>query len=165
MKNFNKNIVLIGLSGCGKTTIGKIIAERLSLPFYDVDEYIENKENKLIKDIFLLGEGYFRKLETIAIGEINKKCPIVISTGGGAVKSSCNMEILQNNSIIFFINRPIENIVKDIDISCRPLLADDISKIYKLYEERYNLYKKYSNFEVLNDKNIDDVVNKIIKLI
>lgn len=165
MRNFNKNIVLIGLSGCGKTTIGKIIAERLLLPFYDVDEYIENKENKLINDIFILGEGYFRKLETKAIGEISKKCPIVISTGGGAVKSPCNMETLQKNSIVFFINRPIQNIVTDIDISSRPLLAGDISKIYKLYEERYDLYKKYSNFEVLNDKNLDDVVNKIITLI
>ncbi|MFL0269715.1 shikimate kinase [Candidatus Clostridium radicumherbarum] len=165
MKNFNKNIVLIGLSGCGKTSIGKMIAEKLLLPFYDVDEYIEKKENKLIKDIFLLGEVYFRKLETTAIEEISKKCPIVISTGGGVVKVLSNMETLQKNSIIFFINRPIENIIQDIDISNRPLLSGDVSKIYKLYEERYDLYKKNSNFEVLNDKNLEDVVNKIIKLI
>ncbi|MFL0246834.1 shikimate kinase [Candidatus Clostridium stratigraminis] len=165
MKSLNKNIALIGLSGCGKTTIGEIVAERLFLPFYDVDDYVEKKENKLIKNIFLLGEDYFRKLETEAIEEISKKCPIVISTGGGVVKAQCNMETLQKNSIIFFINRPIENIIKDIDISNRPLLADDISKIYKLYEERYYLYKKYSNFEVLNDNKLEDVVNKIIKLI
>jgi len=165
MSNINKNIVLIGLPGCGKTCIGRMVAERLLLAFYDVDEFIEKKEGKLIKDIFLSGEDYFRNLESHAIEEISKKCPLVISTGGGAVKVPYNMEILQKNSIIFFINRPIENITQDIVISRRPLLAGDITNIYKLYEERYPLYKKYSDIEVINDKDLVNVVNKIIELI
>lgn len=163
--NINKNIVFIGLPGCGKTSIGKIIAKRLLLPFYDVDEYIEEKEEKLVKEIFIQGEDYFRKLESQAIKEISENCPSVISTGGGSVKVPYNMETLQKNSMVFFINRPLENIIQDIDISTRPLLADDVTKLYNLYEERYHLYKKYCDIEVLNDIDFQSVVDKIIKLI
>jgi shikimate kinase len=163
--NIDKNIVFIGISGCGKTTIGKKVAEKLSLPFYDVDEYVEKKAGKLIKEIFLQGEDYFRKLESQAINELSKNCPCVISTGGGAVKVSSNMETLKKNSIIFFINRPIENILQDIDISIRPLLTGDVTKLYNLYEERYPLYKKYSDIEVLNDIEVQELEGKIIGLI
>jgi shikimate kinase len=163
--NINKNIVFIGLSGCGKTSIGRIVAERLLLPFYDVDEYIVEKEGKVINEIFLQGEDYFRKLESQAIKELSEKCPSVISTGGGSVKIPYNMETLQKNSKIIFINRPLEKIIQDIDISSRPLLAGDIAKIYNLYQERYHLYKKYCNIEVLNDIDFQGIVDRIIKLI
>lgn len=161
----NKNIVFIGMPGCGKTCIGREVAKRLSLSFYDVDEYIENKSGKLIKDIFLDGEDSFRKLESEAIKDISENCPSVISTGGGSVKLPENMKALQKNSIIIFINRPVEKIIEDIDISTRPLLTDDIKRLYKLYEERYNLYKSYCKIEVLNDMPLESVIDKIIKLI
>lgn len=168
MKNklsINKNIVFIGMPGCGKTSIGREIAKRLSLSFYDVDEYIEKKTGKLIKEIFLDGEAYFRKLESEAIKDISENCPCVISTGGGSVKIPDNMKALQKHSIIIFINRPVEKIIKDIDIITRPLLADDINRLYKLYEERYNLYKDYSDIEVLNDIDLESVIDRTIKLI
>jgi shikimate kinase len=161
----DKNIVFIGLPGCGKTSIGRKVAEKLSLPFYDVDEYIEKKEGKQIKEIFLKGESYFRKLESQAIEEISENNLCVISTGGGSVKVSSNMETLKQNSLIFFINRPIENILKDIDITIRPLLIEDASKLYNLYKERYPLYKKYCDIEVINDIGLDEVVDKVIRLI
>lgn len=161
----NKNIVFIGLPGSGKTSIGKLVSERLLLPFYDVDAYIEKKEGRLIREIFLQGEDYFRTLESQAIKEISELCPSVISTGGGSVKIPSNMEILQKNSTIFYINRPIENIIQDIDISSRPLLAEGIQKLYRLYEERYPLYKKYSDMEVLNDATFQEVVANIVELI
>lgn len=160
-----KNIAFIGLSGCGKTSIGKAVAKQLSLPFYDVDEYIEKKEGKLIKEIFQQGEDHFRRLEGEAIKEISRNYSAVISTGGGSVKVPSNMEILHKNSIIFFINRPIENILTDIDISTRPLLAEGASKLYALYKERYPLYKKYSDIEVLNDCSFEEIVDKVVQLI
>lgn len=161
----NKNIVFIGMPGCGKTSIGREVAKKLSLSFYDIDEYIEKKTGKLIKEIFLDGEAYFRKLESEAIKEISENCPSVISTGGGSVKVPENMKALQKHSIIIFINRPIEKIIENIDISTRPLLADDINRLYKLYEERYNLYKSYCNIEVLNDIDLESVIDKIVELI
>lgn len=161
----NKNIVFIGMPGAGKTSIGKAVAEKLQLPFYDVDIYIENKEGKLIKEIFQHGEEHFRKIESQAIIEISQHCPSVISTGGGAVKISSNMEVLRENSVIFFLNRPVENILQDIDISVRPLLAGDVSRIHNLFKERYPLYKKYCDVEVVNDMNFDSVVDKILQCI
>lgn len=159
----NKNIVFIGMPGSGKTSIGEAVAEKLQLPFFDVDIYIEKKEEKSIKDIFQSGEEYFRNIESQAVAEIIQHCPCVISTGGGVVKNFYNMETLQKNSIIFFINRPIENILQDIDISTRPLLVEGTFKIYKLYEERYALYKKYCNIEILNDMDFQKVVEKILQ--
>lgn len=162
--NINRNIVFIGLSGCGKTSIGKAVARKMSLPFYDVDEYVERKEGRMIKEIFLRGEDYFRKLESLSVKELSKKCPSVISTGGGAVMIPSNMEVLKKNSIIFFINRPIENIFQDIDISNRPLLSDGPSKLYKLYNERYPLYKKYCDIEIQNDSDFQDIVDRIVTI-
>jgi shikimate kinase len=160
--NLNRNIVFIGLPGCGKTSIGRIVAQRLLLPFYDVDEYIEKKEGKKITELFQSGEDCFRKLESEAIKEISETCPSVISTGGGSVKVPSNMKALKKNSIIFFINRPMENIIKNIDVSCRPLLAGDKKRLYMLYEERYDLYKKYCDIEVINDIDLQGVVDRII---
>jgi shikimate kinase len=159
----NINIVLIGLPGSGKTNIGRAVAKRLSLPFYDVDDYIEKKEGKTIKEIFLQGEDYFRELESKAIEELSKNCPSVISTGGGAVKIPSNMEVLKKNSIIVFLNRPLENILKNIDTSNRPLLADGKSKLHELYKERYHLYKKYCDIEIINNAGFNEVVERIIR--
>lgn len=161
----NKNIVFIGMPGSGKTSMGKAVAERLGLPFYDVDEYIEKKKGMLIKEIFKNGEAYFRSIESDVIRELSENNPSVISTGGGSVKIPANMEVLNKSSFIIFINRPVENIIKDIDTSTRPLLADGVSRLYNLFEERYTLYKKYSHIEVLNDIDFDGVVDRIIESI
>lgn len=162
----NKNIVLIGITGCGKSTIGKFLAEKLQLPFYDVDTYIEEKQAKSIKDIFIQGEDYFRKIESKALEEIiNNKGSKVISTGGGVVKIAKNMELFQGDSIVIFLNRDIEEIVGDIDVSNRPLLSVDVSKIYELYEQRLPLYRKYCNFEIENKESIKETIDKILYIL
>jgi shikimate kinase len=165
MKAVKRNIVLIGMPGSGKTAIGRLVAEGLGLQFYDVDEYIEDTERKSIKEIFTRGEDHFRDIESAAIKEISGKSPAVIATGGGAVKRNENMEALKGNSIIIFLNRPLENIIKDVDMASRPLLAGGVSRIYELYEERYHLYKKYSDYEILNDAGFEDAVDKIMSLL
>ncbi|WP_286207990.1 shikimate kinase [Clostridium caldaquaticum] len=161
----NKNIVFIGMPGSGKTTMGKAVSERLGLTFYDVDEYIIKKEGCSIKDIFKHGEDHFRKIESEAIKELAENYPCVISTGGGAVKIPSNMEVLHKNSVIIFINRPVEKILGDIDASTRPLLSGDVSRIHNLFKERYPLYKKYCDIEVMNDKSFDEVVDNVIQCI
>jgi len=163
MKQHNRNIVLIGMPGSGKTSIGKILAKRLRMNFCDVDQYIENKEGKTIKQIFIDGEKHFRKLESTAVEKLSNNIDTVISTGGGVVLNYKNMYFLKQNGIVFFINRPIEDIVKDIDISGRPLLANDNKKIYRIFEERYGLYTKYSDFEIHSNKGILDTAEQIIK--
>jgi shikimate kinase len=161
-----KNIVLIGAPGCGKTTIGKLLAKSLGCDFYDVDECIEQKEGKSIKDIFADGEACFRRIESNVLKEIadiqNSK---VISTGGGVVKLEENMKVFDEKSVIIFINRPIEHIISDLDITKRPLLSENKDKIYDLYNERYPLYKKYCDHEILNNHYIEDVLKEILEIL
>lgn len=155
-----KNIVLIGMPASGKSTIGKLLAKKIKFEYYDVDRYLERKEKRKISSIFEeKGEGYFRNLETKYLRKISKNRKIIISTGGGAIKKEINVEILKKNGIIIFINRKVEDIYKENHVN-RPLLKD-INNIYKLYEERIELYKKYSDVTVENNGTLDEIVKKI----
>ena len=157
------NIALIGMPGAGKTTIGKILADKLKFEFYDNDEEIEKYANKNIKQIFQEdGEERFRQIESERIKELSKKDLSVISLGGGVVLKKENIDNLKSNSKIIFINRPIENIINDIEIDERPLLKNGKEKIYSLYNNRIELYKKYADIEIMNNRGIEEVVNEII---
>jgi len=159
-----KSIVLIGMPGCGKSTIGEMIAEKIKMTFIDADVYIRESTNHTIAELFEDGEEGFRDIESIAAIELSKKNPAVIATGGGVIKRYENILNLKKTGIVIYINRPIENIVADIDVVARPLLAKDPSQLYKLLEERSDLYKKYCDHEVMNISSIDDVVKDIIKI-
>lgn len=150
------------MPGAGKTTIGKLLAEKINIEFVDLDENIEAISNKSIEEIFEDGEYAFRKLETFAISELINKNEFVISTGGGVVKHIENMDLLRRNSIIVFIDRSVEDILKSIDFNKRPLLKNNPQKIYDLYEERYDLYTKFKDIEVVNDSDINTCINIII---
>lgn len=159
-----KSIVLIGMPGCGKSTIGEIIAQKMEMTFIDSDSYIRESTKCTIAELFVNGEEGFRDIEAKATLELSKKNPAVIATGGGVIKRYENILNLKKNGIIIYINRPIENIVADIDVEARPLLAKDSSQLYKLLEERGHLYKKYCDHEVMNISSIDDIVNNIIAI-
>ncbi len=165
MKTSYQNIVLIGMPGSGKTTIGKKLSLELGIGFYDSDEYIEEITGKSISEIFLSGEELFRSIETDAIKEIASKTPFVVATGGGVVKNMGNIKALKNDGVVVFINRPIENIASDIDAEKRPLLKNKKENLYKLYHERIELYKKYCDYEIINDRTIDDAVANIVSTI
>ncbi|MCB2361234.1 shikimate kinase [Clostridium estertheticum] len=159
-----KNIILIGMPGCGKSEIGEILAEKIEMNFIDVDVFIESSTSRSITEIFKNGEDVFRDIESIAVMDLSKKNHVVISTGGGVIKRYENIINLKRNGIIIYINRPIENIVSDINIEGRPLLAKDPGRISKLFDERGPLYKKYCDYEVMNISEINDVVNDIIEI-
>lgn len=164
MKELTKNIVLIGMPGCGKTTIGKKLSEILKCDFCDVDEYIVNTTGKSINEIFQNGEEFFRDIESKAISEVSSDIPKVISTGGGVIIKKHNIDVLKEKGTIFFINRSVEDICSDLDVKSRPLLKDGVNKIYKLYKERYNLYKNYCDYEIINT-DIDKSINEILSYI
>lgn len=163
MVDRGRNIVLIGMMGSGKTTIGKLLSEKLKMNFIDMDEYIENTADSTISDIFKKGEEYFRALESETAGEIYKLSSTVISTGGGIIKNSDNIELLKKNGIIFFIDRPIENIAVDIETNSRPLLNTGKEKLFEIFYDRYELYKSCCDVIIKNDKGIEAAVNKIIE--
>ena len=169
MKNINKNrmgrnIVLIGMPASGKSTIGKLLAKKMNYEYYDADRYLERKENVKISTLFSeKGEEYFRNLETKYLKELSQKNGIIISTGGGAVKREKNMQILGEKGIIVFLNRKIEDIAKE-NHEARPLLQT-IDNIYKLYDERIELYNRYSDIIVENNGTLKEVTDRIAEKI
>ena len=156
-----KNIVLIGMPACGKSTIGYWLSQKIGYPLLDTDKYLEEKENRIISDIFSNeGEEYFRNLETKYLKELSEKEGLIISTGGGAVKKKENIDILKQNGIVIFLNRTIADISKE-NHENRPLLQD-IDNIQKLYDERIDLYKKYSDIIIKNNDDMSIIVDRII---
>ena len=114
-----ENIVLTGMPGSGKTTVGKILAEKYGFEFVDTDEYIRLKWGKTPEHIIREdGIDAFRDAETKAIEEISVKSGCVIATGGGAILREKNMDLLRQNGRIWFLDRPLEDIVPTSD---RPL--------------------------------------------
>ena len=158
-KPITKNIFLIGMPGAGKSTIGKILSENLFLPFYDADIYLESSIGKSISSLFIQGEDIFRDIET----EILKKLVLkkaIIATGGGVIVRKENRELLKKEGFVFFIDRKIEDIKKDIQKEYRPLLRKGVS-LESLYEERFPLYKEVADFHILNKVRISEVIDEI----
>ncbi len=144
-----KNIVLIGMPGSGKTTVGKILAEKLSLEFIDLDSLIVFRQGKSIPQIFEeQGEEGFRRAETEAVREVFQSRGVVIACGGGVVTKEINMHLLSQKGIVIFMNRPVEDVLKRVNLNTRPLLRNDPDKFHVLHRERLPLYRKYADFEV-----------------
>ena len=165
MNNLKSNIVLIGMPGCGKTTVGKVLAKKLGYKFCDMDSYIQEISKKTIKELFEHGEENFRDWETKACEELSRCNKTIIASGGGVVKREKNIEILKKSCTILFIDRPVERIINDVDINSRPLLKDGKERLYNLYDERYELYKKAADIQVLNKGYLRDTIDIIINIL
>ena len=156
------SIILIGMPGSGKTTLGKLVAKELDFAFYDSDKEIESKTKKTVLEIFSeMGEGYFRDLETETLSSLALLDNAVISTGGGVVERLENIDILKKSGTVIFINRPLDDIIQNINVSHRPLLKDGKDRLKELYARRINLYKDACNIEIINNKGIRETVKKI----
>ena len=132
-----ENIVLTGMPGCGKSTIGKMLAAEMGMSFVDSDEKIVEKAGKSIPEIFEeVGEKGFRDIESQVIGELSDLQNTVIATGGGAVLRQENVDALRRNGRIYFLDRDIEYLVTTKD---RPL-SSDREKLQQRYNERYDIY-------------------------
>ncbi|MFL2101273.1 shikimate kinase [Mycobacteroides abscessus] len=156
------NIVLIGMTGSGKTSIGELLSQQLTLPFRDMDLFIEQITLQSIPELFEVSEAHFRAIETKACKTLAaKETHTVISCGGGVVLQPENIQALSETGWIVFIDRPVEHIIEDIIIGHRPLLKEGVNKLYQLYEERIDLYRSAADFRVENQTTLDDVLNQI----
>ena len=154
-----QNIVLTGMPGCGKTTLGKKIAEELNREFIDTDELFEKKFKISIADFFKkYGEEKFREKETEIIKSVCDRQSIVIATGGGAVTQSRNISLLKRNGKIFFIDKEIKFLQTG---NGRPL-TPDFEALQKKYNERLPLYIKSADKHL---KLSDDLNSNIIILL
>ena len=161
------NIFLVGPMGSGKSSLGKKLAKSLDKKFIDTDKEIEKKESKTISEIFEnSGENYFREKEREFLINIPNSLNMVIATGGGIVIDQENRKKLKENKVIF-LNASVERQRKRISRSNkRPLLknVDRLKKLKELYDQRLELYKEVSNFEIFVDKyKSKDILLKIIE--
>ena len=154
------NIVLIGMPSAGKTTIGKMLEEKLGKEFFDLDDMIIVKAGKSIPEIFQeSGETGFRAIETEVAIEASKMNNKIIATGGGVVKHKVNMDFLRLNGITIFIDRDIDKLISS-DPN-RPLSSSK-QALQQMYKERYPLYQKYAAYIAVNNANIDETVDDIV---
>ena len=153
-----RNIVLSGMPGSGKSTVGKLIAERLGREFIDTDKLIVERFGEIKKIFAEHGEKYFRDLESEVIRELSPLNGKVISTGGGAILRTINVDALRRNGEIFFIDRSPEYLIPTDD---RPL-ADKKAKIEKLYEKRIDTYMSTADYIIDGDCDPEDVADSVI---
>ena len=150
-----KNLLLTGMMGVGKSTLGKKLAKKLKLKFIDIDQVIEKKEKMTIKEIFEnKGENYFRKTEKkVSIEEI-KKNNSVIALGGGAFMDSTIRREAKNSSITFWLDVSLDSLLARLrNIKKRPMLNKDNLResVNKIYSERKKIYNE-SNFRIKCDE-------------
>ena len=156
-----QNILLVGMPGSGKSTIGKMLAEKSGREFVDTDEMIVTKEGRTIPEIFATdGEQYFRKVEAECVREACKKMGLVIATGGGAVKRENNRNAMKENSVVVFLDREISNLATD----SRPLSSSE-EKLKIMYEERLPLYKSVADFTVKVNDNAQTTLSEVEKCV
>ena len=164
------NIVLIGFMGTGKSSVGKILAQRLGYTYVDIDSLIVLKEKRKIADIFSKqGEEYFRNIEAEIVCEVSAKDKQVISTGGGVVEKEENMKFLKKNGVLVCLTATPEIIYERVkQNNSRPLLQceNPLEKIKNLMQKRDVFYKK-SDFiidtsEVSIEKVVDEIYKKIV---
>ena len=139
-----QNIILVGMPGCGKTTVGQLLSELTGRKVVDTDFMITEKHGRTPAEIIKTdGEEAFRIIESEAVAEAGKMSGVIIATGGGAVTKDINKNPLCQNGKIIFINRSL----KALDTFDRPLSKN----LEALYEKRLPLYRNFCDFEVLND--------------
>ena len=155
-----RNIALIGMPGCGKSTVGRSLSQMIGRPFADLDELIENTVGKRIPDIFAeSGEEVFRRLETRVLGEESKKTGMVIATGGGIVTQPENLDLLRQNSLIIYLKRELTN----LDVHGRPL-SQNVG-IQTLAEQRLPLYEAWSDCVIQVEAELERTVARTVEVI
>lgn len=153
------NIVLIGMPSAGKTTIGKMLENRMQKEFIDLDDIIIEKAGKSIPEIFEeSGESGFRAIETEAAIEVSKLNNKIIATGGGTIKHKVNMDYLRQNGITIFIDRDVDKLISS-DPN-RPL-SKSTDALEKMHAERLPLYQKYAAYVAVNNSDIESTVTEI----
>ena len=164
-----KTIVLIGMMGSGKTTIGKLLGEKLTLRSIDIDVIIEQNEKRTVSEIFQNeGEKYFRNIERETIKKNFTNKDLIISLGGGAFEDQLTQELLLKNSTVIYLKTSPNVILERIkNNTIRPLLKNQmtVEKIQSIILQRQKNYA-LANITILTDnKNTDKIVEEILGVI
>jgi len=155
------NIILIGMPGSGKSSLGEILSKKTGKDFIDIDEEVEKAENLRIPEIFnVKGEEYFRDLESQMIADVCESKRQIISTGGGAVLRLDNQHAMKRNGIIVWIKRDIAKLGMD----GRPL-SKDTSSLKRMYSVRKIIYENICDIKIDNNEAVETAADNAIKKI
>lgn len=160
-----KTIILTGMMGSGKSTSGKLLANKLNFNFIDIDKFIEECENLSISKIFdLKGEKYFRQIEKESIQKIFQPQNQVISLGGGAFENKDTRDFLLKNSNVIYLKTSPEIIFQRIkNNNERPLLCNNMSvkKIIEILSQREQNYETAQHTIITDNKTPDEIIKEI----
>lgn len=160
-------VAFIGLPGSGKSTVGRQLSKRLSLPFFDSDQVIERSLGCSVKDFFEReGEARFRDLEEEVIDELTRGEARVLSTGGGSVLRAINRERLRSRCKVIYLRSAPEDIYRRLrNDQTRPLLqvADPLQRLRDLFSERDPLYRETAHFVIETGRpSVSTLVNMVM---
>ena len=159
-----KNIVLIGMPGCGKSAVGRELSALLHMVLMDTDQMVEQAGGRTIPDIFAQnGEAAFRDMETAAAKQAARMRGVIIATGGGMVLREENMAALAETGVIFFRDRALGDILGE-NLTDRPLLSGDKRRLFDLYDQRIHLYRKYADHTISNTETAAEAARQIAAL-
>lgn len=166
-QNLRRSIALVGLSGSGKSSVGRMLRERLDLPLLDTDAMIVQQAGCEIAQIFAdHGELYFRDLESAALEQALAQLPAIISTGGGLVLREQNRELLRQNTLVVWLDASTETIVARLSVhdEQRPLLQGDMAdRVSKQREARAAIYGGLANLHIVTDSlSLEQICEQII---
>lgn len=151
-----ENIILVGMPGCGKTTIGRLLARETGKQFVDADEALEARVGRKITDIIPTdGEAAFRCLETETLAELGKQSGFVIATGGGCVTQERNYPLLHQNGTILWLTRALDK----LPIEGRPL--SQTGKLQQMLATRQPMYRRFADAVIENDGTVEETLAQI----
>lgn len=158
------NIVLIGMSGCGKSEIAKKLGLEIGKQVLDTDREIINEMNMPINEIFAQkGEAFFRQAEARVCQRVAAQKGVIISTGGGAILNEDNIKALKQGGVLFFINRDPELIFSTANRQVRPMLQDK-EKFLQIYNQRLEKYQRAADYIIDNNGKMESAVEAIISV-
>ena len=151
-----ENIVLIGMPGCGKSTIGRLLAQHTGKKFVDADDALEARLGRKITDIIPQdGENAFRQMESDTLAELGKQSGLVIATGGGCVTQQRNYPLLHQNGTILWLTRQLHKLPTE----GRPLSQP--GKLQEMFAQRQSLYRQFADAEISNDGPVEETLTAI----
>lgn len=158
-------IYLVGFMGCGKTSVGRELARRLSQPFFDLDELVEAAEKMPVKEIFAeRGEPYFRKRERDILRSTRYLASGVIATGGGTFTFEENIQFIQSEGLSVYLSAPFNVLRTRIGEKAaeRPLFRDDVAT-HELFKSRLRFYKASDlTLEIRDNETVTEVVERLL---
>ena len=163
----DRHIFLIGMQGCGKSSLGKRVARETGVPFADTDAMVARSADCTVNEFFeKYGEEPFRRAETNALVLLTRARPMIISTGGGTVMNPVNRHIMRCWGRIVLLDRPLEDILGDIKLDRRPTLRDGgLAEVERVYHERIPVYRALADVTLKNDQGYHMAVYTLSRIV